>query len=354
MLSQTGFGKTHVATFVDRQRHAAGAKPETARDHKARDGLSPASWKLKRPFNPTSVSRPATDSDKRLGDGALSGDIRRDDRRSLRRRRIPKETGGTQKMTNPLPNVSNDLSGRVALVTGASSGLGWRFAKVLAAAGAKVAITARRLERLEQLAVEIRAAGGVAEPFQLDVTDAGQLVAVVAAAEEKLGLVDILINNAGIPDAQRATKMPLSLIDAVLDTNVRAPFVLSCEVARRLIAAKQPGRIVNIASVAAFHYAGGGAALYSISKSAVVRMTEALAVDWASFRINVTGIAPGAFNSEMMDGMLARVGDIASHFPRKRVCDPELMDSTLLYLVSPASEAVTGTVIRIDDGQGSR
>ncbi len=257
-------------------------------------------------------------------------------------------------MSYPLPNTSNDLTGRVAVVTGASSGLGWRFAKVLAAAGAQVAITARRLERLEQLAREIRAAGGVAEPFQLDVTDAEQLIAVVAAAEAKLGLVDILVNNAGIPDAQRATKMPLTLIDAVLDTNLRAPFVLSCEVARRLMAAKQPGRIVNIASIAAYHYAGGGAALYSITKNAVVRMTEALAVEWAAFNINVNGIAPGAFNSEMMDGMLARVGDIASRFPRRRVCDPEQMDSTLLYLVSPASEAVTGTVIRIDDGQGPR
>jgi NAD(P)-dependent dehydrogenase (short-subunit alcohol dehydrogenase family) len=257
-------------------------------------------------------------------------------------------------MTYPLPNTSNDLTGRVALVTGASSGLGWRFAKVLAAAGAKVALTARRVERLEKLATEIRATGGVAEPFQLDVTDADQLVAVVGAAQDRLGLVDILVNNAGIPDAQRATKMPLSLIDAVIDTNLRAPFILSCEVARRLIAAKQPGRIVNIASIAAYHYAGGGAALYSITKNAVVRMTEALAVEWAAFHINVNGIAPGAFRSEMMDGMLARVGDITARFPRGRLGEPEQMDSTLLYLVSPASETVTGTVIKIDDGQGSR
>ena len=120
------------------------------------------------------------------------------------------------------------------------------------------------------------------------------------------------------------------------------------------MAAQRPGRIVNIASIAAFHYAGGGAALYSITKNAVVRMTEALAVEWAAFNININGIAPGAFNSEMMEGMLARVGDIASRFPRGRVCDPEQMDSALLYLVSPASDTVTGTVIRIDDGQGPR
>jgi NAD(P)-dependent dehydrogenase (short-subunit alcohol dehydrogenase family) len=254
----------------------------------------------------------------------------------------------------PLPNLSTDLSGRTALVTGASSGLGLRFAKVLAACGAKVAVTARRAERLEQLAGEIRAAGGVAEPFQLDVADGAQLKAIVPQVEAKLGVVDILVNNAGIPDAQRAHKMSLELIDQVLDVNVRAPFVLSCEVARRLIELNQPGRIVNIASVAAFNYAGNGAALYSVSKSAVIRMTEALAVEWAKNHINVNAIAPGAFASEMMDGMLQRMGDISQHFPRKRLGDPAQMDSTLLYFLSPASEFVTGTYVKIDDGQGSR
>jgi NAD(P)-dependent dehydrogenase (short-subunit alcohol dehydrogenase family) len=257
-------------------------------------------------------------------------------------------------MTYALPNVSTDLTGQVALVTGASSGLGYRFAKVLAACGAKVAIAARRLDRLEALAGEIRAAGGVALPVEMDATDADQLVAAVAKAEAELGTVTILINNAGIPDAQRAHKMPLELIDRVLDVNVRAPFVLSCEVARRLMAAGKPGRIVNIASEAAFGYAGGGAALYSVSKAAVARIAEVLAVEWSRFNINVNAIAPGAFASEMMDGMLSRVGDITQRFPRQRLGDPAQLDSTLLFLVSPASDAVTGTVIRVDDGQGGR
>ncbi len=176
----------------------------------------------------------------------------------------------------------------------------------------------------------------------------------MARAEAALGLVTILVNNAGIPDAQRATKMSVELIDRVLDINVRAPFILSCEMAKRLIDEKRPGRIVNISSAAAFHYSGGGAALYSVSKAAVVRMTEALAVEWAKFNINVNAIAPGAFKSEMMDGMLERVGDISKGFPRGRIGDPAQLDSTLLYLVSPASEAVTGTYIRVDDGQGGR
>ena len=257
-------------------------------------------------------------------------------------------------MTYPMPNASLDLSGQTALVTGASSGLGVRFAKVLARCGAKVALAARRIDRLEALAAELRADGAEAAAIAMDATNSDQLIAAVAEAQDRLGLVTILVNNAGIPDAQRAHKMSIELIDRVIDVNIRAPFILSCEVARRLMAAKQPGRIVNIASSAAFTYSGEGAALYSVSKAAVARITETLAVEWSRFGINVNAIAPGAFASEMMDGMLERMGDISQHFPRKRIGDPAQLDSTLLYLVSPASDAVTGTVIRVDDGQGSR
>ena len=130
-------------------------------------------------------------------------------------------------MAYPLPNASADLTGQTALVTGASSGLGLRFAKVLAAAGAKVALAARRVDRLEALAQEIRADGGQAVAIEMDATDADQLIAAVEKAENALGLVTILINNAGIPDAQRAHKMSTELIDRVLDINVRAPFILS-------------------------------------------------------------------------------------------------------------------------------
>jgi NAD(P)-dependent dehydrogenase (short-subunit alcohol dehydrogenase family) len=257
-------------------------------------------------------------------------------------------------MTYPTPNFSIDLTGQTALVTGASSGLGLRFAKTLAAAGAKVALAARRVEKLEQVCGEIREAGGVAEAFALNVMDAERCIAVVGEVEAQLGPVTILVNNAGIPDAQRAHKMSLELIDAVLDTNLRGPFILSCEVARRLIDRQLPGRMVNISSVGAFSYGGNGAALYSITKAAIIRMTEALAVEWARYNINVNAIAPGAFASEMMDGMLQRIGDITQAFPRKRLGDPAQLDSTLLFLVSPSSEFVTGTFVKADDGQGSR
>lgn len=254
----------------------------------------------------------------------------------------------------PTPYVSNDLTGRVALVTGCTSGLGKRFAQVLAACGASVAITGRRTEKLEELAAEIRANGGTCEPITFDITNPEEIPQLVDKAEAALGTVDILINNAGIPDAQRAHKMSEELVDRVFDTNLVGPWKLSCEVARRLIAAEMPGRMVNISSVGGFRYDGNGAALYSVTKSAIVRMTEVLAVEWARFNINVNAIAPGAFSSEMMDGMLERIGDISKHFPRGRIGDPAQMDSTLLYFVSPASEFVTGTYVKIDDGQGPR
>ncbi len=254
----------------------------------------------------------------------------------------------------PLPNASHDLTGQVALVTGSSSGLGHRFSRVLAAAGATVVVTGRRFDRLEAVAGQIAEDGGRALPIALDMTDPDSIVSCVAQAEEALGPVTILVNNAGVPDAQRAHKMSQDLIDTVFDTNLRGPYVMSCEVARRLMAAEKPGRMVNISSVGGFNYSGQGAALYSITKAGIARMSEVLAVEWSRYHINVNCIAPGAFASEMMDGMLERMGDITKAFPRKRLGDPAQLDSTLLYLCGPASEAVTGTIIKVDDGQGSR
>ncbi len=257
-------------------------------------------------------------------------------------------------MTYPLPNASHDLSGQIAIITGASSGLGARFARVLAAAGATVAVCARRVDKLEALVADITAAGGTAHAFAIDVADQGQCLALAEQVEAVLGPVSILINNAGIPDAARAHKVSPELYNRVMAVNVNAPWLLSTSLAARRIADGRPLRIINIASMAAFEYNGHGAALYSMTKAAVVRMTEVLAVEWARFPINVNAIAPGAFASEMMDGMMSRMGDITQHFRRKRLGDPAMMDSTLLFLASPAAEAVTGTVVKIDDGQSNR
>jgi len=247
------------------------------------------------------------------------------------------------------------LAGQVAIVTGASSGLGYRFSQYIASLGATVVATARRVDKLEALASGAAAAGDTIIPKQLDVTDATQIANLVDEVSNEVGLVQILVNNAGIPDAKRAHKMPLELVDAVLDTNVRAVWLLSTEVGGRLIAAGKPGRIINISSMGGFHYQGAGAALYSVSKAAVVRITETLAAEWAPNFINVNAIAPGAFSSEMMDGMISRTGrDPADTSPRKRIGDPKGLDSSLYYLLSPESEYVTGTVLKVDDGQGGR
>ena len=253
------------------------------------------------------------------------------------------------------PNFSIDLSDQVALVTGASSGLGYRFSKVLAKCGAKVALSARRVDKLEKLSEEIKSDGGDCMVVPIDMVDRDTIRDAVQKVEEGLGTINTLINNAGMVDAQWAIKQSDELIDNVVATNLVGPYLLSNEVARRLIEKKEPGRMVNIASIAAFNISPNSASvLYSTTKSAIVRMTESLAVEWARNHINVNAIAPGMFSSEMLDGMLERIGDMSQSLPRKRICMPEQMDSTLLYLVSPSSECVTGTCIKIDDGQSSR
>lgn len=251
-------------------------------------------------------------------------------------------------------SFSIDLTGQTAIVTGASSGLGERFARVLAAIGARVAVAARRKDRLERLVSEIQAAGGQAKAYELDIQDLDSIADTVGAIEDDLGLATILVNNAGISDGRRATNMTVDLINAVIDTNLRGPYFLACEVARRLISARSAGRIVNVASIGAFTCTKPGQSLYSVTKAGIVRMTEVLAVEWAPHFINVNGIAPGTFHSEMTGKMIAKLGDFSHTTPRQRFCDPRQLDSTLLFLVSPSSDAVTGTIIKVDDGQTGR
>ncbi len=261
-------------------------------------------------------------------------------------------THGLTAATRLAPQWSADLSGQTAFVTGATSGLGRRFATVLATCGASVAICGRRAERLDALADALRSDGATVLPIPLDVTDTDALFGAIATAEEQLGTVQILVNNAGKPDARLALKMDPAFVDEMISTNLVSLFHLSCEVTRRLIAAELPGRIVNISSGAAFS-APPGTAMYAITKSAVVRMTEVLAQEFARHNVNVNAIAPGAFESEMMDGMLERMGDITKMFPRRRLGKASQLDSTLLYLVSPLSDFVSGSCIRVDDAQGA-
>ena len=252
--------------------------------------------------------------------------------------------------------MTGALNGRVAVVTGASAGLGRRFARVLADCGAAVVLVARRAEALEELASEIVRSGGRSVAYAADVADAAAVPAIFDAAERAFSTVDILVNNAAVADANYATALSLQTIDQVIDVDFRAPFLLSVEAARRLMAAELPGRIVNISSVGAFHYAPrSAAALYCAAKAGIIRMTETLAIEWAHFGINVNAIAPGMFESEMTEGYIERVGDrVRQTFPRKRFGNPADLDSTLLYLVDPASHFVTGTCVTVDDAQTAR
>lgn len=258
-------------------------------------------------------------------------------------------------MTNA-PARSDMLAGSVALVTGASSGLGERFARTLAAAGANVALVARRADRLTVLVHEIRAEGGTAMALPLDIADASAIPSAVAAVEAELGIVDILVNNAGIANVAPLIEQDPAEIERMYAVNVRAPLLFAQAVGKRLIAEGRPGRVVNIASMAAYHYDGRTpCVVYAATKADVVRMTEALAVEWAKHHINVNAVAPGFFRSEMSAATLeGREERIAGKMPRGRIGEPHQIDTTLLYLVSPASDAVTGACIRIDDGQMPR
>ena len=244
------------------------------------------------------------------------------------------------------------LEGEVALVTGASSGLGRRFALTLARAGARVAIAARRIARLEELAAEIEGFDGRALPIELDVTDPENVRQAVAAAETELGPITILINNSGISIEKRIIDYDEADYDRIMDTNAKGAFFVAQEVGRHMIAHGRAGRIVNIASVAAFD-AMPGLAIYAMSKSAVAQMTRAMAREWLRYDINVNAICPGYIATEMNTEYFASEPGqkLIARLPRRRIGSPEDLDGLILLLASEASRFMTGSIITIDDGQ---
>lgn len=244
-----------------------------------------------------------------------------------------------------------NLDGKVALVTGASSGLGAHFARTLAGAGAKVAIGARRIDRLEGLAREITDAGGTALPVAMDVTNAQSVAAAVAAAEDGLGPVGILVNNAGIPSSSRALDMPEEEWDSVLDTNLKGAWLVAREVGNRMVAAGSGGRIVNIASILGITAAKRIQA-YSASKAGLISLTQGLAVELARDGILVNAIAPGyvvtELNEEFLHGSAGQ--NILKRVPLGRFGEASDLDGILLFLSGPASAYTTGAVFVIDGG----
>lgn len=244
-----------------------------------------------------------------------------------------------------------DLSGRVALVTGASAGLGAHFAKTLAEAGAKVVVAARRRERLSALTDEITAAGASALSVEMDVTSSDSVGAGFAEAQAALGPVSILINNAGIAIPGPSIETEDDDWDQVLNTNLRGAWLAAREAARRMIAADVEGNIVNIASIVAFRVMSGLAS-YGASKAGLVQLTRALAVELARHRIRVNAIAPGYIRTDMNREFFdSRAGQaLIERMPQRRLGRPEELDGALLLLASAASSYMTGSVITVDGG----
>lgn len=259
-------------------------------------------------------------------------------------------------MTQAPDSQAFDLTGRVALITGASSGLGARMARVLTANGASVALAARRTDRLQALAAEIAAAGGKAHPVAMDVTDEASVIAGYDAAETALGPVDTVFANAGMNNRALATEITDEAWDEVMAINVRGVFITAREGAKRMMAAGSRetgrGRIILVSSIGALKVLPGLTA-YCTSKAAVLMMGKSLAREWANRGINVNTICPGYVLTELNAEWFGEEGGKkqVAGFPRRRLMDEQDLDAMALYLASDASRAITGSVFTLDDGQ---
>ena len=244
-----------------------------------------------------------------------------------------------------------DLSGKTALVTGSSSGFGWHFAQVLAAAGANVVAAARRIDRLEKLCREIDASGGAARPVEMDVKNMQSVSNAFDLAESAFGTVTILVNNAGISRAAPLLELSEQDWDDVMDTNLKAVWAVGREAAGRLKAAGVGGSIINIASVLAF---GTGKSLgsYMAAKSGVVQLTRAMALEWSGIGVRVNALAPGYFPTEMSGNYFETLAgrQMVERIPQKRVGDIDELAGPLLLLAADASSYMTGSTLTVDGG----
>ncbi|WP_411288858.1 SDR family NAD(P)-dependent oxidoreductase [Phenylobacterium sp.] len=248
--------------------------------------------------------------------------------------------------------MGTDLAGQTAFVTGASGGLGEHFARLLAASGAAVALTARRIERIEALAAELNAAGHRAIGLQLDVADPLAIGPALDAAQAKLGPISILVNNAGVGGDGMALDVSVEDWSNTFDVNVRGTFVAAREAAKRMMEAGVEGRILNIASIAS-HTVLPGLSAYCASKAAVAMLTKGLAREWARRGIAVNALCPGYIETDINAAWWPTEGGARQlkGFPRRRLMQASDLDAAFLMLVGPAASAITGSVITIDDGQ---
>lgn len=255
--------------------------------------------------------------------------------------------------------IEVNFEGKIALITGASSGLGARFAKILAQAGAQVVLASRRIERLKELRAEIEAEGGAAHVVSLDVTDYASIKSAIAHAETEAGPIDILVNNSGVSITQRLLDVTPEDYAYVTDTNQRGAFFVAQETAKRMIARakgdpKKQHRIINIASVAGLRILPQ-IGIYCMSKAAVVHMTKSMAVEWGRYGINVNAICPGYIATEInAEYFASQAGQkLINLLPRRRVGLPEDLDGLLLFLASEESRFINGTIITADDGMSA-
>ena len=253
-------------------------------------------------------------------------------------------------------STSAQLLGKIALVTGASSGLGEQFAKVLAREGAFVIVAARRTDKLKALKAQIELEGGQAGVLVLDVTNREGLVQSIAKAELDYGPIDILINNSGVSVTDRLVDVLEEDFDFVMNTNVKGAFFVAQTVAKKMIERakvnpERQAKIVNIASVAGLRVLSQ-IGIYCMSKAAVVQMTKAMALEWGRYNINVNAICPGYITTEMTAGHWeTEAGQkMIERLPRRRVGNPDDLSSLLLMLVSEQSRFINGAVIAADDG----
>jgi NAD(P)-dependent dehydrogenase (short-subunit alcohol dehydrogenase family) len=248
------------------------------------------------------------------------------------------------------------LQGQVAVVTGASGGLGAHFARLLAAEGAAVAVTARRLDRVEALAGELAGEGHRAMALRLDVADAESIGPALDDVEAALGPVSILVNNAGVGGEGVALEISLEDLDRTFAVNVRGTFIAAREAARRMltsgVAERGDGRILNIASIAS-ETALPGLAAYCGSKAAVAMMTKVMAREWARRGIAVNALGPGYVLTDINAHWWPTEGGARQlkGFPRRRLMQESDLDAAFMMLVGPPARAITGTLIIVDDGQ---
>jgi NAD(P)-dependent dehydrogenase (short-subunit alcohol dehydrogenase family) len=248
-----------------------------------------------------------------------------------------------------MPDFS--LANQIAIVTGASSGLGAHFARVLAEAGAKVALLARRKRLAEEIAAEIDHDGGRALAFAADVTDADSLHRALSDIEQRLGIPDILVNNAGAHAGDMAIDLKAEDWDTVLETNLKGAWLLTQQLAQHWVEKQHHGSIINIASILGIGISPG-VMPYAVSKAGLIQMTKALALEWARYGIRVNAIAPGYFPTDLnRDFLASEAGEaIKKRVPMRRFGELGDLDGPLLLLASSASAYMTGSVITVDGG----